>query len=217
MLHVPILCHAPGKQEHNTHHPTKTSTCLFSAQSHYNLANTRYILEERKFLTSAETESFAELQVPQLQFKHSFVISGIFHYTIRSSCRFPEQSQDTPVWDNWSSERKRQENNSNLAPNKSHIPQATAQYTCESWVWCRIRYGATLALESKTTSSVPTRRPRKQRERNDSNVIPKQITGLSKNTGSSLRMLMFTVCEQLWWKCCGTWLRKWRYTSSHCR
>lgn len=47
-----------------------------------------------------------------------------------------------------------------------YVPHATAQYTWESWVWCRIRYGATLALESKTTSNVPTRRPGKQGYRN---------------------------------------------------
>lgn len=63
------LYHAPGKQEHNTHQPTKTSTGLCSDQFSYDLANTRYSLQERKFIISAETEPFAELQVPQLQFK----------------------------------------------------------------------------------------------------------------------------------------------------
>lgn len=42
-------------------------------------------------------------------------------------------------------------------------PQAMLQKSCESPVWCRIRYGATRALESKTTSRVPTRRPEGRR------------------------------------------------------
>lgn len=33
------------------------------------------------------------------------------------------------------------------------------QYANESGVWYRIRYGATRALESKTTSRVPTSKP----------------------------------------------------------
>lgn len=41
----------------------------------------------------------------------------------------------------------------------THIPWAMVQYTNESGVWYRIRYGATRALESKTTSRVPTSKP----------------------------------------------------------
>lgn len=41
----------------------------------------------------------------------------------------------------------------------SSLPQAMVQQTKESGAWQRIRYGATLALESNTTSRVPTRRP----------------------------------------------------------
>lgn len=41
-----------------------------------------------------------------------------------------------------------------------YLPQAIVQYIIESGAWYRIRYGATLALESSTTSRVPTRRPK---------------------------------------------------------
>lgn len=41
----------------------------------------------------------------------------------------------------------------------THLPWAMVQYTNESGVWYRIRYGATRALESKTTSRVPTSKP----------------------------------------------------------
>lgn len=44
-------------------------------------------------------------------------------------------------------------------------PQAMLQKICESPVWWRIRYGATRALESNTTSRVPTRRPEGGTER----------------------------------------------------
>lgn len=44
-------------------------------------------------------------------------------------------------------------------------PQAMLQKSCESPVWWRIRYGATRALESNTTSRVPTRRPEGGTER----------------------------------------------------
>lgn len=168
--------------QHSSSH--QNQHVLFSAQSHYNLANTRYILQERKFLTSAETEVFAALQVPQLQFKQHWVLSFL-----ESSTTSPEalgsvlSSHRILLCGRIGHLSQKDKRITQIQSPTSHIPQATAQYTWESWVWCRIRYGATLALESKTTSSVPTRRPRKQRARNHSSGIPNQRTGLSKNTG----------------------------------